>query len=527
MTTLTALTDLEQEASYLSHRPIVIDAEDCKTAVHRGNGFSSYRPGHADILSLPRLLGGRSTLLADFLPVLERLSRRSAGSFATISELYANLERPKLTGPDRRAKTILRDFFLHTVDRRLQKLYRSHIHANPPPTYTRHDQKIAALEAVRLDARRIVESYDWRWLADWLELGGIGETAASLLRHLSNLAFAVREVNFRFTYHCNISCRHCYNNSGPHLKALRIPLEPMLAIIGQMPAAGIAHLILTGGEPFLYPDHLTALISAGRAAGLHGISILTNGFWATNSERAKLTLERLAAAGFMEGRDDRLKVSAGVYHQEFIEFNRIATLADSYHAMFRRRLHVDFELKPNADETKKRVKDRAGEADLRDKIHLTFRHVAPLGRGKELKDIRTGSIDTACDSINKIVFDPDATARPCCGLNNENRGVVIGNLTKHTLMDLVKRMQNDPILQFLTENPMNRIFGHLDKQASPHGYSGRCHLCQDAIGDLGDKEGLQARTFDGQKFYPFWFVLAGQTEPFPMPMDTAPLERWD
>lgn len=353
----------------------------------------------------------------------------------------------------------LRDLFLHVVDRQLQPLYRRHFAAHLPPAGAPHDRKIATLETLRAQAQGIVGAYDWRWLADWLLLDRIGETGASLLQRLSNLAFEVYQVNFRFTYHCNIACRHCYNSSGPHLKAQHIPLEPMLAIIRQMPAAGIGYLNITGGEPFLYPDHLTALIGAGRAAGVHGISILTNGFWAISDERAKRTLQRLAAAGFMEGRHDRLKVSAGVYHQEFVAFDRIVTLARHYYAMFRRPLPVDFELAPDAVKARQSVQDRVGEAGLSAQIRLIFRQIAPLGRGKDLKGLAKAPIDTACKTINQIVFDPDATARPCCGLNNENQGVVVGSLMDHSLMDLVKRMQNDPICNSWTRIRCGR-FSH-------------------------------------------------------------------
>jgi len=79
---------------------------------------------------------------------------------------------------------------------------------------------------------------------------------------------------------------------------------------------------------------------------------------------------------------------------------------------------------------------------------------------------------------------------------------------RHRLNSLAKRMQNDPILQFLATNPMNRIFSYLERSGRQDGYSSNCHLCQDALGGLIDKEPLQARLFDQQSFYPFWFTLS-------------------
>ncbi len=512
MSVLTAKPSSEPGANfeYLSHRPVVIGGKGGAASKGASNGFVEYRFTHADILALPRVVGSKSAALAELLPAIQCLGRRPAGSFRNLSELYTSLVPPTAAGPSTQAIGVLRNFFLDVVDRRLQSLYRQYFAAHPPPARALHDQKVAALEAVRADAQDIVGSYDWHWLADWLELERIGETAGSCVRRLSNLAFDVNRVNFRFTYHCNIACRHCYNSSGPHLKAQRIRLEPMLAIVAQMPGVGIGHLNLTGGEPFLYPDHLTALIAAGRAAGLHGISINTNGYWAVNAEHARRTLERLSAAGFMQGPADHLQVSAGVYHQEFVEFACVLTLARSYHAMFGKPLVVDFERAPAGADVTERVRQEVRDAGLADRIDLHFRHVAPLGRGKELDGIAMRPIRTSCDSIDQIAFDPDGAVRPCCGLNNENHGVIVGKLKDHSLMDLVKHMQNDPILQFLAGNSMDKIFDYLDKPKNPNGYSATCHLCQDALGDLHDKEQLHGKLFSCQKFYPFWFRLPEQ-----------------
>jgi hypothetical protein len=509
MTTL--ITEAQPEPGsdfeYLSHQPIVIDGE---SAAHRDrpqNDFAAYRFNPTDIDDLARIVGSDFDVRAELLPVFESLNRRPAGAFQSVSDLYVS--SATASGPSRRAIIALRNLFLDAVDRRLQTLYCRYFAAHPPPVQARHGRKVASLRAVDNDARDIVGAYDWHWLSDWLELDRIGENAASCLRRLSNLAFAVQRVNFRLTYHCNIACRHCYNNSGPHLKKQRIALEPMLAIIAQMPSIGVGHLNLTGGEPFLYPEDLAAMIAAGRASGLLGIRINTNGYWATTDERARQTLERLSRAGFMREHGDHLKISAGIYHQEFIPFDRVLTLARSYHAMFGRRLRIDFETASGDSEAARQVRDQINDAGLSERVRLVFRGVELLGRAQELQDIATHPIASACHAIDEIVFDPDGSARPCCGLNNENQGVIIGKLKAHTLQDLVKRMQNDPILQFLAKNPMRGIFQYLEKSENPNGYSGICHLCQDALGALGDKEPLQARLFGGQRFYPFWFAYSG------------------
>jgi hypothetical protein len=471
----------------------------------RVGGFGRF--GHDDIVDLPRIVGAEKAVRAELLPAMALLGRRSATDFATLATLYAALPGPARQ-PSAPAVRALRELFLNIVDRRLQRLYRRHFQQRPPEPGARHAEKIAQLQAVRTEAHAMVQSYDWPWLAHWLDLPRIGEDAETCLRRLSNFAFDVGRVNFRFSYHCNIACRHCYNHSGPDQKALRLELEPMLAIIAQMPDAGVDALNLSGGEPFLYPDLLEALIAAGRTAGLREISIFSNGFWATSEAKARQTLMRLASAGFLQGPDDYLKLSSGVYHQEFIDFRRMAVAARAYHALFGRRLKLDVELPAGEATPPKDYARRIIAEGVGDMVELGFRPIAPLGRAADLARADAKRADAPCDDINQIVFDPDGLARPCCGLNNDNHGVVIGALGRQTLRALIKSMQNDPVLQFIAHKPLATIRDHMDSPPDP-GPHASCTTCQATIGGLRDKESLQARLFDLQRFYPFWFTPAG------------------
>jgi hypothetical protein len=438
----------------------------------------------------------RGSVRAELMPLIERWSRRTPGSFSDVTALAG--------GPvSAAAILVLRDVFISLVDARLQALYRNHFERHPAATS--HAERIGALSEVRDEAFQIVRSVDWDWLAQWLTLASIGEGVGSTLWRLSNYAFECTRVNFRFTYHCNIECRHCYNSSGPKARAERIELDAMLRVIAEMPDAGVGALNLTGGEPFLYMDDLESLIRAGRAAGLGEISIYTNGFWATDPPHAHAILTRLQRAGFMRGPRDYIKVSTGIYHEEFIAFERVLTLVRTYFEMFGRRPHVDIELAPDNSGRAAEIQDQIAALQMHDSMKISFRGIAPVGRGRDLAP-PPREIDSPCYVIDQIAFDPDGRARPCCGMNAENDGVSIGRLGHESLRELIKRMQNDPLLQFLAANPMSAIFEHVDVPRNLLGYAGKCALCQDALGHLRDKEALQARLFERQSFYPFWFT---------------------
>ena len=440
----------------------------------------------------------------ELMPMVQHLGERAAGSFSNLLQLRAQACGD---GPVRPGTIwAMRDMFLDVANRHLQSLYRAHLRAFPPALGAPHQDKIAALASLRDAAHAIVADFDWRWLAEWLCLDRIGGSAEDCLLRLSNFAFQIQQVIFRFTHHCNIECRHCYNSSGPHAKARRIELDAMLGVIAQMPEANIPALNISGGEPFLYPDDLIALIAAGRAARLKAISVFTNGFWATTPEKTRAMLARLVAAGFMQSAGDYMKVSTGVYHQEFIEFDRIAMLARCFYETFGRRVRIDWELPPGKRGLATPLRQELAAAGLDHCAFISFREARPLGRGRDLEGAVLEPVDGPCRLIDQIVFEPDGSARPCGGFNDDNQGVMIGRLQTHRLRDLVKLMQNDPVLQFLASNPMNGIFKHIAIKKNEAGYAGTCNLCQHALGDLVDKEQLQARLFEQQEFYPFWFT---------------------
>ena len=480
------------------YNPVASDSE---------NDFRRYRFEKTNVPDLIRFVHRHRHKVspAELLPIIEVLNSKPIGAFDTFGSLHAYCHTGN-SAPSAGCIKVMRNLLLESVDRRLQIIYRDYFRAHPPAPGTPHEQKIASLEATRNDVLSVLNSYDWHWLADWLELSRIGESTTSCVQQLANFAFPIKRVNFRFTYHCNIACRHCYNNSGPHRKTERLALGAMLAVVAEMPEAGIKHLNLSGGEPFLYQDDLAALVAAGRAAGLDAITIYTNGFWASTDERAMRVLNRLSASGFMRKRGDHIKVSGGAYHQEFIAFERILILARNYFARFGQRLEVDFELPPQAGKLADEVRARVSAAGLNEQVTLSFRRIISLGRGEDVEGMPirvTGS--PPCAIMNEIAFDPDGSARPCCSGNGEHHGIVIGRLEQHRLKTLAKRMQNDPILQFIATHSMTKIFDFIPTATKKDGYSGRCHLCMDALGGVTDKEPLQAALFDQQKLYPFWF----------------------
>ena len=84
-----------------------------------------------------------------------------------------------------------------------------------------------------------------------------------------------------------------------------------------------AKIHITGGEPFLYWEHLQEILKEARKNNLGKIDMVeTNGFWATNEKITRQRLKRLDELGL-----HRLKISTDPFHQEFVDIEPVHRLA--------------------------------------------------------------------------------------------------------------------------------------------------------------------------------------------------------
>lgn len=133
-----------------------------------------------------------------------------------------------------------------------------------------------------------------------------------------------RSAGLLLTYKCNAACEFCYYHCSPQKGGL-MPVEICLAAWRSLKtlAGDAAKIHLTGGEPFLYWEHLIEILEAGKGQGLGPIDLVeTNGFWAVNDPLVTERLETLLALGVR-----RLKISVDPFHQEYVDVESVQRLA--------------------------------------------------------------------------------------------------------------------------------------------------------------------------------------------------------
>ena len=134
-----------------------------------------------------------------------------------------------------------------------------------------------------------------------------------------------RSAGLLLTYKCNCACEFCYYNCAPDKGGL-MPVETAIGTWRSLRilAGDSAKVHITGGEAFLYWDHLQEILKAAQSEKLGKVDLIeTNGFWATNEKIARDRLKRLDELG-----THRFKVSTDPFHQEYVDAEVVRRLAE-------------------------------------------------------------------------------------------------------------------------------------------------------------------------------------------------------
>ena len=85
----------------------------------------------------------------------------------------------------------------------------------------------------------------------------------------------LRCLNLKITYDCTNKCSFCFSM---YMKNKNIPLDELKNAVVKGRKNGCNELVLSGGEPTLYPNYITELIDLGKSLGYKKYIIQTNGY---------------------------------------------------------------------------------------------------------------------------------------------------------------------------------------------------------------------------------------------------------
>jgi MoaA/NifB/PqqE/SkfB family radical SAM enzyme len=307
-----------------------------------------------------------------------------------------------------------------------------------------------------------------------------------------------RSAGLLLTYKCNCACQFCYYNCSPKKNGL---MSTEMAIntwqsLREL-AGSTAKVHITGGEPFLYWEHLLEIMQKAKSQGLGNTDLIeTNGFWATDEKTAKERIKTLDELGM-----HRLKISVDPFHQEYVDIEAVRILAKSAKEMLgQTRVLVRWEKyleNPMINFTAEHAKTvekkcRTGQfvETLKDyPCRFTGRaagHIAGLVAKKTIEKISKSNCADAFLGAKGVHIDPYGNV-----FSGTCSGIIIGNVNHKPLEELWKQFhpaQSEFVNTLFEQGPaglLEKVEGASCEKAKL--YADNCHLCTSIRQFLFDK----------------------------------------
>ena len=291
-----------------------------------------------------------------------------------------------------------------------------------------------------------------------------------------------RNAGLLLTYKCSAKCEFCYYNCSPVLNGL-MPVEMAInAWQSLKELAGVtAKIHITGGEPFLYWEHLVEILKQAKKNNLGPVDMIeTNGSWATSGNIIRDRLKILDELGI-----NKLKISCDPFHQEYIDIEPVRRLAQiakealgetKVLVRWEKYLENPLEMKNITEEQKnKNYIEAFKDYPCRFTGKATGK-LADLAAKFTIEKILKSDCSKAFLDSKGVHIDPYGNI-----FSGTCSGIIIANLTKKTLAEIWQdwHPQNDEIINRLFESgPAGLLDEAVKLGYKPLDlYAGKCHLC--------------------------------------------------
>ncbi|OHB84670.1 MAG: hypothetical protein A2Z38_07745 [Planctomycetes bacterium RBG_19FT_COMBO_48_8] len=291
-----------------------------------------------------------------------------------------------------------------------------------------------------------------------------------------------RSAGLMLTYKCNCACEFCYYNCSPDKGGL-MPIDTAISAWQSLKtlAGDNAKIHITGGEPFLYWDHLQEILEQAQRQNLGKVDLVeTNGFWATSEKIVTQRLKKLDELGMQ-----RFKVSTDPFPQQYVDIEPVRRLAGmAADILGPERVLVRWQKYLDNPTDMKSLSPAELEQQYINAIkdypcRFTGRaggKLAGLVASKSIESLAAMKCKSAFLGAKGVHIDPFGNI-----FSGTCSGIIIGNVNKTPLEDIWK--QFDPRSGSLIGTLFNKGPYGLLPEAEKQGYrrnefyAGKCHLC--------------------------------------------------
>jgi len=266
----------------------------------------------------------------------------------------------------------------------------------------------------------------------------------------------LKELHLLLTYRCDSECDHCFVWSSPR-SWVTMSLDQVREMLDQAADIGtIRTIYFEGGEPFLYYPILAAGVEYAHEKGFD-IGVVTNAYWASSENDAKLWLEPLLDKGITD-----FSISTDEYHGGEVE---------AANAKRAERAARDLGLPVNVLKVQD-ARRKASPEEGQETLYFRGRAAEKLVKDAEKRPWEElGGCPENPPDIRRLHLDPFGHVLFC-------QGISIGNINVQPLSRIVEGFVPDkhPIVGPLIKGGV----AELARKAGfmPDGkYADPCHLC--------------------------------------------------
>lgn len=293
-----------------------------------------------------------------------------------------------------------------------------------------------------------------------------------------------RYAGLMMTYRCPAACEFCYYKCSPEKSGLMAVETAISAWESLRLLAGEnAKVHITGGEPFLYFDHVLEILDEAYKRNLGGLdSLETNGYWATDRTIIEKRLRLLDGAGL-----ERLKISWDPFHAEYIDIDCVRRLAEvakeilgSERVLVRWAKYLDEPVKMMGQSLEERIRGyRTAVADF--PCRFTGRGaqaIADLFAETPIEAFHGQDCKSAFLSSKGVHIDPYGNV-----FSGRCSGIIIGNV-ENTPLEKIWANFDPSKMSLIGELFEGGPTGIAEKMVNgryktKRMYAGKCHFCSD------------------------------------------------
>jgi hypothetical protein len=246
-------------------------------------------------------------------------------------------------------------------------------------------------------------------------------------------------------------------------------------------AGDSAKIHITGGEPFLYWDHLQQILEQAKKLNLGKVDLIeTNGFWATDEKIVRERLKILDELGI-----HRLKISCDPFHQEYVDIEPVKRLAGiakellgEKRVLVRWEKYLDSPIEMRGlsqDEINSQYRSAVKDYPCRFTGRAAVK-LAELVAKDTVEQIAQANCKEAFLSAKGIHIDPFGNV-----FSGTCSGIIIGNINQSPLENIWRQFHPaksefiDTLFEVGPSGLLDRVakLGYQKAEV----YAGKCHLC--------------------------------------------------